>query len=59
MNLIEHYIVEVHSEISLLTIQNFIEVDLTYDCYGSIKRNLFMFTIDEWKEAKERGYFLA
>lgn len=59
MNLIEHYIIEIHSETFLPNVKDFIEVDLTYNCYGSVERNLYMFHVDAWKEAKEKGYFLA
>lgn len=60
MNLLEHYIKEIHSvewvEIGDLILQ---EVDLTYDCYGVVTREIRRFFPDEWKEAKEQGYFMA
>ena len=59
MNLVEHYIIEIFSETPLPNYKDFIEVDLTYNCYGSVERSLHMFHIDAWKEAKEKGYFLA
>lgn len=59
MNLIEHYIIKVHREHEIYMNPDFIKVDLTYDCYGTIRRCLMMFRKCEWKEAKKKGVFLA
>lgn len=58
MNIIEHYIVKIHSE-TASTISDYIIVDLTYNCYGGIERKTIAFHVLEWKKAKEKGYFLA
>lgn len=69
MNLLECYIIEVHDikvryiPEDLATIGYFPElvydVTLTYDYYGSIKTATLPFTESEWKDAKEKGYFMA
>lgn len=58
MNLVEHYIVTIHSE-TLSKDGKFIIVDLTYDCYGCLKRTTEEFLISTWDKIKEDGYFLA
>ena len=47
MNLLKHYIVEVHREQEVYFNPDFVTVDLTYDCYGTIKRCLKMFRKSE------------
>ena len=69
MNLIENYIKKIHSEkditkdyikkIGKAPLENLIEVDLDYDCYGSLKRDNIIFTESQWKEVKRQGYFLG
>lgn len=69
MNLLEHYIEKIYSEkdITLKYMKNMgkipsepiIEVDLEYNCYGNIKRNIQIFSESAWKETKEKGYFMA
>jgi hypothetical protein len=59
MNLLEHYIVKVHGEQEIYMFPDFVKVDLTYDCFGDIKRCLKMFRKSEWEEAKKKGVFLA
>lgn len=60
MNLLEHYIKEIHSvvEIERENIR-FLKVDLTYDCYGKVERDTRPFFHDEWEDAKAKGYFMA
>lgn len=58
MNLLEHYIIEIHSEQELLAV-GMVKVDLTYDCYGTIRRGVKLFGKREWEEAKKEGVFLA
>lgn len=59
MNLLEHHIVKIHREWETPIFPHFINVDLTYDCYGSIQRNIIMFRKTDWEEAKKKGVFLA
>lgn len=59
MNLLEHYIIETHREHEVHMNPDFVEVDLTYDCYGIIRRCLKMFRKTDWEEAKKKGVFLA
>lgn len=69
MNLLEHYIKEVHS---VEDVSNKFEekngyppnepiykVDLTYDCYGQITRETRCFFRSEWEGVKLKGYFIA
>lgn len=59
MNLLEHYIITVHGEHEIYMFPDFVKVDLTYDCYGTIRRCRKMFRKSEWEEAKKKGVFLA
>lgn len=61
MNLVEHYIKEVH-KVEEIEYEHgsFISVDLTTDCYGRIGRNKTSFSnLEEWNKIKEQGYYLA
>lgn len=69
MNLLEHYIVEVHSVTDMTDDfekhtgyrpdEPFLRVDLTYDCYGVIRRKEESFWKSSFEKAKEAGYYLA
>ena len=59
MNLLEHYIVEIHRVWENPMFSNFVNVDLTYVCYGQTKRNVKLFHKDEWARIREEGVFLA
>ena len=65
MNLVECYILEIHSEkdvterMQFTPMERMIEVDLTYDCYGNTHRVKRVFCESELIVAKARGYFLA
>lgn len=68
MNLLENYIVEIHSVKDYNPedhwffgdiIERYIEVDMTTDCYGSIRRDTCIFTEREFEEIKRQGYFMA
>jgi hypothetical protein len=59
MNLLEHYIIEVHEVIDLEDFPGMIKVDLTYDCWGSIQRTWHTTTKEEWEEDLARGYYLG
>lgn len=64
MNVVEHYIREIHSvkdvsgEVKFPQEHRVYEVDLTSDCYGAISRNQVLFTEPEFEEALYKGYFL-
>lgn len=69
MNLLEHCIQEIHSVTDIT--EEYIkrtgrkpkeplyDVDLTYGCYGTVKREKRHFFKSEFKQAKENGYFMA
>ena len=63
MNLLEHYILKVHS-INVLqppsaTSPPLIEVDVTCDCWGSVSRVKHTTTRERWEAELQQGYFLA
>lgn len=68
MNLLEHYIIKVHS-ITSCTIDdgwntpqianNYVEVEHTTNCHGCIKTHKKVFTIQEWTEIEKKGFYLA
>lgn len=63
--MLEQYIKEVHSVTPYTESwtkqygKDFLMVDLTVNCYGSLSRNERLFSVDEWEEAKEKGYYMA
>ena len=69
MNLLEHYIKEIHSVTDITNKftercgyepgEPLLEVDLTYDCYGFIKRDNMTFWKSNFERAKKQGYFMA
>ena len=65
MNLLEHYIKEVHfvtdvtNKLAYPTSEPLYAVDLTYDCYGVTERKVRHFYKSEWDSAREKGYFMA
>ena len=69
MNLLEHYIKEIHSikDITNKFTENcgyvpnepLLEVDLTYDCYGIIERSKMTFWKSNFEMVKNEGYFMA
>lgn len=59
MNLLEHYIVKVHGEYEIQKNPDFVEVDLTYICYGDTARRVILFRKSEWEKTKKKGVFLA
>ncbi len=65
MNLLEHYIKDVHSE-TPFNENNFdgvptdyVTVDVTIDCWGSIERKTRTFEQAEWETIKIDGYFMG
>ena len=59
MNLVEHYIKEIHGIKEYPRDPKYIIVDVTYDCYGVVERKEHFTTKDEWEKEKTNGYFLA
>ena len=69
MNLLEHYIKEIHSvqdvsdKFARATGRKpeepLYEVDITVDCYGVVERTRKIMSKSEFEQAKKQGYFLA
>ena len=69
MNLLEHYIKEIHSvqdvsdkyekAIRHKPKEPLYEVDVTFDCYGVVERKRIIMSKSDFKQAKKQGYFLA
>lgn len=59
MNLVEHYIKEIHGIKEYPRDTKYIIVDVTCNCYGVIEREEHFTTKDEWEKEKTNGYFLA
>jgi hypothetical protein len=59
MNLLEHYIIEVHDITEFTAVPGMIKVDLTYDCYGTVERGKHITSKELWEEALAKGYYLA
>ena len=69
MNLLEHYIKDIHSvhdisdkfekatESELK--EPLYEVDVTFDCYGVVERTRKIMSKSDFEQAKKQGYFLA
>ena len=69
MNLLEHYIEEIHSVQDVSDKfekatgrkpkEPWYEVDVTVDCYGAVERKREFMSKSEFEQAKKQGYFLA
>ena len=69
MNLLEHYIKEIHSvqdvsdkyerAIRQKPKEPLYEVDVTVNCYGVVERMRKFMSKSEFEQAKKQGYFLA
>ena len=69
MNLLEHYIKEIHSVqdvsdkyekvIRQKPKEPLYEVDITVDCYGVVERMKKIMSKSALEQAKKQGYFLA
>lgn len=65
MNLLEQYIEEVHSVVPLTDDwtkefdHGFVKVDITTSCYGTSHQHFSVFSDEEWKDVKEKGYYLG
>ena len=59
MNLLEHYIKEIHSVTESKAHKDMLIIELTYDCYGYQSTTLHYTTKEEWEQEKKQGYYLA
>lgn len=59
MNLLEHYIIEVHDVTEFNEVPGMIKVDVTYNCYGTVERGKYITSKELWEEALAKGYYLA
>lgn len=57
MNILEHYIVEVHSEVDVE--DGVVEVDFTDNCYGAKNRRQRRYPKQMWEDIKARGYYMG
>lgn len=62
MNLLEHYIEKIISEDFIINPNNnkeYYKVKMIIDCYGSKSETTQMFSVDDWKVIKQKGYYMA
>lgn len=59
MNILEHYIKEVHEVKEFDKVPGMIEVDVTCTCYGTKRRMKYITGKKQWQKDTERGYFMA
>lgn len=69
MNLLEHYIKEIHNVQDVSDKfekatggkpkEPLYEVDITVDCYGVVERTRKIMSKSDFEQAKKQGYFLA
>lgn len=62
MNLLEHYIDEIISEQKIQNPENgrgYYRVNAIVDCCGQKEQINRLFLIDEWEQAKAKGYYMA
>jgi len=61
MNVLEHYIKEVINETTICHFDEpvMIVARILVDCYGRVEEKEVYMLPDEWKEAKEKGYYLG
>lgn len=69
MNLLEHYIKEIHNVKDISDKfekatggepkEPLYEVDVTFDCYGVVERTRKIMSKSDFEQAKKQGYFLA
>lgn len=62
MNLLEHYIEKIISEDFIINPNNnkeYYKVKMIIDCYGSKSETTQMFSVDNWKVIKQKGYYMA
>lgn len=64
MNILEHYIKEIHA-VDVIPCSDmdegyYVLVDMTYECYGVKERREQTFSsLDEWEAIRALGYFMA
>ena len=69
VNLVELHITEIHSVKDVTNEfigrcghtpdEPFLQVDLTYDCYGQLKRTTECFWKSNWDKIQKQGYFFG
>lgn len=62
MNLLEHYIEKIISEDFIINPNNskeYYKVKMIIDCYGSKSETTQIFSVDDWKVIKQKGYYMA
>ena len=65
MNLLEQWIEEIHEEKPYEDVwtkgfnKEFVQVDVTFECYGNTRRGKIVFSKEGWEKCKEDGYFMA
>jgi hypothetical protein len=66
VNLLEQYIVEIHSEepcvedwMSQFPGKEFVKIDMTTNCYGSKKRSTYVWNTTMWAKIKAQGYYMG
>ena len=62
MNLLEHYIDEIINEQKNQnpeTGREYYRVNAIVDCYGQKEQINRLFSINEWEQAKAKGYYMA
>ena len=62
MNLLEHYIEKIISEDFIINPNNdkeYYKVKMIVDCYGSKSETTQMFSVDDWKVIKQKGYYMV
>lgn len=62
MNLLEHYIDKIISEDFIINPNNnkeYYKVKMIIDCYGSKSETTKIFSVDDWKAIKQKGYYMA
>lgn len=57
MNLLEHYIEEVHKEEDIG--DGYLKVTVTCNCYGDVREYTHFVKKSQWEREKQMGYFLA
>lgn len=62
MNLLEHYIDKIISEDFIINPNNnkeYYKVKMIIDCYGNKSETTKIFSVDDWKVIKQKGYYMA
>ena len=59
MNLVEHYIVEIHRILVPEEYPHMVKVDLTYNCHGSVQRGWHTTWATTWLQELAQGYYLG